>query len=76
MSKQTAICRSVFMLTLLFLLSLTSFSQTSFKVSGKVFDENGVPHGEIRDLSGNGVPIYVLAFRDPDNIQLEFTAPK
>ena len=42
----------------------------------RVFDEKGVSHGEIRDLSANGVPIYVLAFRDPDNIQLEFTAPK
>ncbi|HEX3166833.1 MAG TPA: carboxypeptidase-like regulatory domain-containing protein, partial [Chitinophagaceae bacterium] len=43
MLKQTAICRSVFMLTLLFFLSLTSFSQTTFKVSGKVSDENGKP---------------------------------
>src|SRR6188474_1667112 len=43
MSKQTAICRSVFMFALLFFLSLTSYSQTSFKVSGKVFDETGKP---------------------------------
>jgi glyoxylase I family protein len=42
----------------------------------RMFDEKGIPHGEIKDLSGAGVPIYVLAFRDPDNIQLEFTAPK
>jgi hypothetical protein len=42
----------------------------------KMFDEKGIPHGEINDLSAAGVPIYVLAFRDPDNIQLEFTAPK
>jgi glyoxylase I family protein len=32
----------------------------------------GVPHGEIEDLSG--FQIYVLAFRDPDNIQVELTA--
>src|SRR4249920_1774040 len=43
MSKQTAICRSVFMFTLLIFLSLTSFSQNTFKVSGKVFDETGKP---------------------------------
>lgn len=38
------------------------------------FDEEGVPHGEIKDL-GPDMGIYVLAFRDPDNIQLELTAP-
>ena len=32
-------------------------------------------HGEIKDLSPAGLPVYVLAFRDPDNIQLELTAP-
>src|SRR5215204_340340 len=43
MSKQTAICRIVFMFTLLVFLSLTSFSQNTFKVSGKVSDETGKP---------------------------------
>ena len=38
-----------------------------------LFDENGVPHGEITALPSFG--IYVLPFRDPDNIQLELTAP-
>lgn len=38
------------------------------------FDEYGVSHGEIKDL-GPGLGIYVLAFRDPDNVQLELTAP-
>jgi glyoxylase I family protein len=38
------------------------------------FDENNVSHGEIEDL-GPDLGIYVLAFRDPDNIQLELTAP-
>jgi catechol 2,3-dioxygenase-like lactoylglutathione lyase family enzyme len=37
--------------------------------------EQNVPHGEIKDLSANGFPIYVMAFRDPDNIQLELSAP-
>jgi glyoxylase I family protein len=40
----------------------------------KLFDEQGVSHGEIKDLAGLGV--CVLAFRDPDNIQVELTAPK
>jgi glyoxylase I family protein len=33
-----------------------------------------VSHGEIKDL-GPGMGLYVLALRDPDNIQLELTAP-
>ncbi|MDX1615087.1 MAG: VOC family protein [Candidatus Promineifilaceae bacterium] len=37
-------------------------------------DELNVPHGEIKDLGDLG--IKVLAFRDPDNIQLELTAAK
>lgn len=41
----------------------------------KVFDENGVSHGEIKDL-GEGFGICVLAFRDPDNIQLELTSSR
>jgi hypothetical protein len=32
-----------------------------------------VPHGEITDL-GDAFGMYILAFRDPDNIQLELTA--
>lgn len=39
-----------------------------------LFDQNNVPHGEIKDL-GSDLGLYVLAFRDPDNIQLELTAP-
>jgi glyoxylase I family protein len=42
--------------------------------AARLFDEQGVPRGEIKDL-GPDLPIYVLAFRDPDNIQLELTAP-
>lgn len=39
----------------------------------RVFDNHGVPHGEITELADFG--IVVLFFRDPDNIQLELTAP-
>lgn len=38
------------------------------------FNEQNVSHGEIKDL-GPELGIYVLEFRDPDNIQLELTAP-
>jgi glyoxylase I family protein len=36
-------------------------------------DQRDVPHGEIEDL-GSDFGLYVLALRDPDNIQLELTA--
>jgi glyoxylase I family protein len=36
-------------------------------------DKMGVSRGAIRDL-GKGFGMYVMAFRDPDNIQLELTA--
>ena len=39
----------------------------------RLFDEHGVPHGEIEETAE--LKILVLAFRDPDNIQLELTAP-
>ena len=39
-----------------------------------LFDAHNVPHGEIKDL-GPAMGLYVLALRDPDNIQLELTAP-
>ncbi len=40
----------------------------------RLLDERGVPHGEVTDL-GPGLGTYMLLFRDPDNIQLELTAP-
>jgi glyoxylase I family protein len=53
----------------------------SFSVAGRdelerarqILDERGIPHGEITDL-GDAFGLYILAFRDPDNIQLELTA--
>ena len=38
-----------------------------------LFEQRDVPHGEITALPSFG--IYVLPFRDPDNIQVELTAP-
>jgi glyoxylase I family protein len=38
-----------------------------------VLDAQGVSHGEIKPLEPFG--IAVLEFRDPDNIQVELTAP-
>lgn len=40
----------------------------------KIFNQRGIPHGEIKDL-GADLRIFVLALRDPDNIQIELTAP-
>lgn len=37
-------------------------------------DERGITRGEIKDL-GPDLGIYVMVIRDPDNIQLELTAP-
>jgi hypothetical protein len=39
----------------------------------RLFEENGVAHGEITTLPSFGID--VLPFRDPDGVQLELTAP-
>ncbi|HVU13377.1 MAG TPA: VOC family protein [Phototrophicaceae bacterium] len=57
-------------------LSFSVGSRADLDAAVRLFDDNGIPHGTINDLSPYGLPIYVLAFRDPDNIQLELTAPK
>jgi glyoxylase I family protein len=42
----------------------------------RMFDERGVPHGEIEDLGpAVGLELYALFLRDPDNVQLELCAP-
>ena len=54
----------------------------SFGVAGRadlehavrILDKRGTPHSEIRDL-GPAFGLYILIFRDPDNIQLELSAP-
>nr|SIR95806.1 Catechol 2,3-dioxygenase [Williamsia sterculiae] len=35
-------------------------------------DERGIEHGEITDLGDNG---FILSVQDPDDINIEFTAP-
>jgi len=54
-------------------LSFNVASREDLERALRLFDEKGVPHGEITTLSSFG--IYVLPFRDPDNIQVELTAP-
>ena len=49
-------------------------SRDELEQAVRLFDERGVSHGEIKDL-GPDLGIYVLAFRDPDDIQIELTAP-
>jgi glyoxylase I family protein len=55
-------------------LSLSVASREELVNAVQVFDRAKISHGEVRDL-GPDLGIYVLAFRDPDNIQIELTAP-
>jgi glyoxylase I family protein len=54
-------------------LSFSVASKADLDAAVRLLDERGVQHGEIRTLDGFG--IHVLPFRDPDNIQVELTAP-
>ena len=54
-------------------LSFTVASRADLEAAVRLFDEQGVPHGGITTLDGFG--IHILPFRDPDNIQIELTAP-
>jgi glyoxylase I family protein len=56
-------------------LSFNVSSRAEVEEAVRVLDARGVPRGEIKDL-GEGLGICVLAFRDPDNIQLELTGPR
>jgi glyoxylase I family protein len=56
-------------------LSFSVATRADLEAAVKVLDEHGVPHGEITDL-GEGFGICILAFRDPDNIQLELCSPR
>jgi catechol 2,3-dioxygenase-like lactoylglutathione lyase family enzyme len=49
-------------------------SRADLEQAVSILDKRGVPHSEVRDL-GPAFGIYVLIFRDPDNIQLELSAP-
>lgn len=55
-------------------ISLNVARRADLETAVRLFDAQGVAHGEIKDL-GADLGLYVLAFRDPDNIQLELTAP-
>jgi catechol 2,3-dioxygenase-like lactoylglutathione lyase family enzyme len=55
-------------------LSFSVASKDELDQAATILKEHGIPHGEIKDL-GNDLRIYVLALRDPDNIQVELTAP-
>lgn len=54
-------------------LSLSVASMADLRAAVALFDAEGIPHGEIKPLEP--FAIAVLAFRDPDNIQVELTAP-
>jgi glyoxylase I family protein len=55
-------------------LSFSVASRAELERAARLFDERGVPHGEIED-TGAAMRLYMLTFRDPDNTQLELTAP-
>lgn len=54
-------------------LSLSVGSMADLQAAAGVLDAAGVDHGAVNALDAFG--IAVLAFRDPDNIQVELTAP-
>ena len=54
-------------------LSLSVAGMADLEAAVALLDANGVPHGDLLRLDAFG--IAVLAFRDPDNIQVELTAP-
>ncbi len=56
-------------------LSIAVNDYETLEFAKRTFDAHGVSHGDIKDLRPAGFPVCVLAFRDPDNIQLELTAP-
>ena len=54
-------------------LSFSVTDHAALNEAARLFDQNGISRGEIKDLTG--LKLFVMAFRDPDNIQLELTAP-
>ena len=54
-------------------MSFAVTSREDLDRAAQVLVQRDIPHGEIEDL-GQDLGMYVLAFRDPDNIQLELTA--
>ena len=62
--------------------SRTGLDHVSFSVGSRAeldaardaLEEAGIPHGEVRDLGDAGIAI--LSFQDPDDINIELTAPR
>lgn len=60
---------------------VTGLDHLSFAVAGRddlvraasAFDEAGIAHGDVVDLTDAGIAI--LSFQDPDDINIELTAP-
>ena len=55
-------------------MSLNVGDRSALEGAAESFEAHGIRHGDIKDL-GPGFGIYVMAVRDPDNIQLELSAP-
>jgi catechol 2,3-dioxygenase-like lactoylglutathione lyase family enzyme len=56
-------------------LSLAVRSREDLDLALQALDAEGISHGDITDL-GEAIGICILPFRDPDNIQLELSAPR
>ena len=54
--------------------SLSVGRRADLEAATRLFDDHNIEHGEITDL-GAAFGLYILALRDPDNIQIELTAP-
>lgn len=53
-------------------ISFTVGSRDELEQAARRLEDNGVPHGAVRDLAGFGIAI--LSFEDPDGVHLELTA--
>ena len=54
-------------------LSFSMSNRQALEEAARILDERGIQNGGVKDL-GADFGMYILAFRDPDNIQLELTA--
>ena len=54
-------------------LSFSVADRAALDAAERLLDQRGISHGERRELPSFG--IVVLPLRDPDNIQIELTAP-
>ncbi|MDE9366386.1 VOC family protein [Luteipulveratus sp. YIM 133132] len=53
--------------------SFTVSSRDELEAAAQRFDEAGIEHGDVTDLDDVGLAI--LSFQDPDDINIELTAP-